>query len=60
MTDMVLVLNAGSSSIKFGAFANAEGAVGDVVLKGRVEGLGVRPRLVAKDATGGVACRQVV
>jgi acetate kinase len=54
MTDMVLVLNAGSSSIKFGAFANVEGAVGDVVLKGRVEGLGVRPRLVAKDATGGV------
>ena len=54
MSGLLLVLNAGSSSIKFGAFGEAGGAVGDIVLKGRVEGLGTRPRLVAQDATGGL------
>ena len=52
MSDLLLVLNAGSSSIKFGAFAEADGAVGEMLLKGRIEGLGVRPRLVAVNATG--------
>jgi acetate kinase len=54
MSGLLLVLNAGSSSIKFGAFTDADGVVGDVVLKGRIEGLGVRPRLVAMNATGGL------
>jgi len=54
MSGLLLVLNAGSSSIKFGAFFEADGAVGNVVLNGRVEGLGTRPRLVARDAMGGL------
>lgn len=54
MSGLLLVLNAGSSSIKFGAFADADGAVGEAVLKGRIEGLGVRPRLVVMNATGGL------
>ncbi len=52
MSGLLLVLNAGSSSIKFCAFTDADGAVGEVVLKGRIDGLGVRPRLVATNATG--------
>ena len=52
MSDLLLVLNAGSSSVKFGAFSYADGAVGDVVLKGRIDGIGIRPHLVARDAIG--------
>src|ERR1700761_318240 len=55
MSGLLLVLNAGSSSIKFGVFAAADDAVGDVVLKGKIEGLGIRPRLIAVNATGGLA-----
>jgi acetate kinase len=54
MGNLLLVLNAGSSSLKFGVFSEADGAVADRVLKGRLEGLGVRPRLVAMNASGGV------
>jgi acetate kinase len=51
MTDVVLVLNAGSSSIKFSTFAVAGG---DLVLihRGGIEGIGSDPRFVAFD-TGG-------
>ena len=38
MTDVVLVLNAGSSSIKFTLF-DAEGAGPPLLLRGQVEGL---------------------
>ncbi|HTJ90569.1 MAG TPA: acetate/propionate family kinase [Acidocella sp.] len=58
MVNLLLVLNAGSSSIKFGVFAEAGGAAGDMVLRGRVEGLGARPRLVATNAAGGLLVDQ--
>jgi acetate kinase len=51
MTDAVLVINAGSSSIKFSVFAE-RGQELDVVASGRVEGLGSAPRFIAKDADG--------
>ncbi|MDJ0740062.1 MAG: acetate/propionate family kinase [Gammaproteobacteria bacterium] len=44
MTRGVLVLNAGSSSLKFAVFAvAADGGVSDVVLRGQVSGIGRRP-----------------
>ena len=47
--DSILVLNAGSSSLKFSVLS--AGAL-QVQLSGRVEGLHVAPRFVAKDAGG--------
>ena len=52
MSDTILVLNAGSSSIKFQLFSI--GGSGDLerLLKGQMDGIGVQPRLVAKGAKG--------
>jgi acetate kinase len=52
MADSILVINAGSSSIKFQLFAvTGEGGLARQ-LKGQFDGIGTRPRLVARDATG--------
>jgi acetate kinase len=51
MIDTILVLNAGSSSLKFSLFA-ARAAVLDALASGQVEGLSNAPRFVAKDAGG--------
>jgi len=47
LTDAILVLNAGSSSIKFSVFT-PRGAELELVAGGQVEGLGSAPRFVAK------------
>ena len=52
MTDTILVVNAGSSSIKFQLFSASAGDRLQRRLKGQIEGIGVRPRLVAKDVKG--------
>ena len=44
--DTILVVNAGSSSIKFQAFG-IEGGELRRLLKGQMDGIGTRPRLVA-------------
>jgi acetate kinase len=46
--ELVLVLNAGSSSLKFCVYRRAEAL--ELAARGQVEGIGVSPRLVAKDA----------
>lgn len=51
MTDVILVLNAGSSSIKFSAFA-LQGQALDLVLRGQVEGIFTAPRFAAVDGHG--------
>ncbi len=51
MTDAILVLNAGSSSIKFSLFAERGGELA-LVAGGQVEGIYTSPRFVAKDAAG--------
>ena len=51
MTDTILVVNAGSSSIKFQLFSASADDQLQRRLKGQIEGIGVRPRLVAKDVT---------
>ncbi|UEM19781.1 acetate/propionate family kinase [Skermanella mucosa] len=54
MPDTILVANAGSSSIKFQVFDIVGETSGlDLNLKGQVEGIGTRPRLIARDAEGG-------
>jgi acetate kinase len=53
MTETILVLNSGSSSIKFQLFAVSGGSNRlDRRIKGQIEGIGTRPRLVAKAAGG--------
>jgi acetate kinase len=51
MTDVILVLNAGSSSIKFSVFqAQTPGL--EPCFRGQIEGLHTAPRFVAKDPAG--------
>ncbi len=52
MTDTILVLNAGSSSIKFQLFALGTDDRLERRIKGEIEGIGVRPRLQAEGARG--------
>jgi len=49
----IVVVNAGSSSIKFVVFADREGAL-DPVVRGQIEALFTAPRFVARDARGRV------
>ena len=51
MSDMVLVLNAGSSSIKYAIFAES-GSVPKLHLRGQIEGLHTQTRFEARDAAG--------
>ena len=51
MSDTILVLNAGSSSIKFQLFA-IDGRAPSRLFKGQIEGIGAKPRLTVKDAEG--------
>ncbi|MGB8435627.1 MAG: acetate kinase, partial [Burkholderiales bacterium] len=53
MADAILVLNAGSSSIKFSLFVERAGSLAPS-LRGQIEGLYTAPRFVAKDAAGAV------
>ena len=57
MSDAIVVLNAGSSSIKFSIFA-ARDAELDLVLRGQVEGLYAEARFLAKDGSGGVVAER--
>lgn len=51
MDDVVLVLNSGSSSIKFSAFVDREDQV-QLKFRGQIEGLYASPRFVAKNSAG--------
>jgi len=53
MADMILVINSGSSSLKFSVYAVGGTSDLGLVLKGQVDGIGTRPRLRARDADGG-------
>jgi acetate kinase len=52
MEDYALVLNAGSSSLKFCVFARAPQAAWRFEARGQIEGIGTAPRLSAKDGGG--------
>ena len=58
MTAQVLVLNAGSSSLKFGLYQRPEQNSLALVAKGQVEGIRTRPRFKARDAAGGILADQ--
>lgn len=50
--DTILVVNAGSSSLKFQVFAIEPGRTLKRIIKGQVDGIGARPRLRAAGADG--------
>jgi acetate kinase len=52
--DTILVVNAGSSSVKFQVFAVHKAGELKRRIKGQVDGIGTRPRLRATSADGGV------
>ena len=58
MNDAVLVLNAGSSSLKFCVYLSAETGDWQLDSKGQIEGIGTAPRLSAKDAGGASLAKQ--
>jgi acetate kinase len=57
MADAIVVLNAGSSSIKFSLFV-LSGDQLEAELRGQIEGLYTAPRFVSKDAQGAVVAEK--
>ena len=53
MEDYAIVLNAGSSSLKFCVFHRPAAEAWRLATRGQIEGIGTKPRLSAKDGTGG-------
>jgi acetate kinase len=52
MDDYALVLNAGSSSLKFCVYRRPDEAVWRLESRGQIEGIGTTPRFSAKDSAG--------
>ncbi len=59
MENYVLILNAGSSSLKFCVFRKPEGETWVLECRGQLEGIGTTPRLSVKDAKGEIIDFQV-
>jgi acetate kinase len=60
MADYALVLNAGSSSLKFCVYQRPAGDSWRLEARGQIEGIGTSPRLDIKDASGASLANQVV
>jgi acetate kinase len=52
MDDYALVLNAGSSSLKFCVYRRPGGGAWGLEARGQIEGIGTSPRLAARDGAG--------
>ena len=52
MEDLILVVNSGSSSIKFSAYTAMHGQDPALLFKGQVEGVGSAPHLIVKEQRG--------
>jgi len=60
MTDHALVLNAGSSSLKFCVYGRPERGDWALAARGQVDGIGSWPKLTAKDGAGAVVSDQTL
>jgi acetate kinase len=58
MDDYAVVLNAGSSSLKFCVYQRPEAEAWRLEARGQIEGIGTAPRFSAKDGAGGVIADQ--
>ena len=59
MPDAILVLNAGSSSVKYAVYRRDEDGTLTLCLRGQVEGIGGQARLHVDDLQGGVDTREL-
>ena len=60
MDDYALVLNAGSSSLKFCVFRRPTRRSWRLEARGQIEGIGTSPRLSVKDADGGILADRTI
>ena len=60
MNNYALVLNAGSSSLKFCLFERRPGEGWRLAARGQIEGIGTAPRLSVRDADGETLAKQQV
>jgi acetate kinase len=60
VSNYALVLNAGSSSLKFCLFERPEGEGWRLAARGQIEGIGTTPRLSVKDANGEILAKRDV
>jgi acetate kinase len=58
VADTILVVNAGSSSIKFSMYEVGAGRTLSLVSRGQLDGIGTQPRLRVRDARGGALTDQ--
>ena len=52
MADYAVVLNAGSSSLKFSIYRKADATAWKVEVRGQIDGIGSTPRFTASDGAG--------
>jgi acetate kinase len=57
MGDYVLVLNAGSSSLKFSVYGRSDAHALELDARGQIDGIGTAPRFTATQGAGGVAIK---
>ncbi len=60
MDDYALVLNAGSSSLKFCVFQHPAGGRWHLAARGQIEGIGTAPQISAKDEDGKVIVKETL
>jgi acetate kinase len=60
MNDFALVLNAGSSSLKFCVYQRAASGPWGLEARGQIEGIGTKPKFSAKDDTGTVLAKEAL
>ena len=60
MSEYALVINAGSSSLKFCTFLRSSTGAWDMEARGQIEGIGTAPRFSAKNASGAKLADQEV
>lgn len=60
MSDYVLILNAGSSSLKFCVYGRPGSGTWRLEAKGQIEGIGTAPRFAAKDGAGSALTDQTL
>jgi acetate kinase len=60
MNEYALVLNAGSSSLKFCVFGKPADGAWALSARGQIEGIGTSPRFTAKDDSGAELARKAL
>jgi acetate kinase len=58
MNEHVLILNAGSSSLKFCVYERSSSGTARLEAKGQIEGIGTAPKFTARDSTGNALAEQ--